>query len=90
MKLELEIYNALCATKVFKINDIYADHEDFGEQFDRDPDNAEPYCCEDMEFTRIPSTPEVLNKYGINEEEYNEVCEALEKGLSFGCCGWCE
>ena len=89
MNLELEIYNALCATKEFKINGIQGDQEDFGEQYDRDPYNAEPYCCANMQFTRKPSTPEVLGKYGITEEEYSEICEALEEGLSFGCCGWC-
>lgn len=89
MELELEIYGALCATSVFTINGIYADYEDFGEKYDRDSANAEDYACGNMQFTGNPSTTEILSKYKITEEEYQEVVSKLEYGLSFGCCGWC-
>jgi len=73
----------------FVINGINANSSDFGGQGDMSPETAEEYCCGDMQFTRNPSTPDVLAKYGITEDEYAEICEKLEGGLSFGRCGWC-
>ena len=89
MKLELEFGTALCYTPTFKINDIAANSEDFGEKYDRDFENAEDYACGDMQFTRVPPKPEVLEKYGITEAEYSVIAGQLEAGLSFGCCGRC-
>jgi len=89
MKLELEFGDALCFTSTFKINGINADSDDFGEKYDRDTENAEDYGCGDMQFTRIEPKSEVLEKYGITEDEYFKIAEKLEGGLSFGCCGWC-
>ena len=89
MKLELEIYSCLCATRVFIINDVTADYNDFGEQYDRERENADDYCCGNMLFTGNPSTPEILSKYSITEEEYQQVVSHLEEVLSFGRCGWC-
>ena len=89
MKLELEFGTALCYTPTFKINDIEADSEDFGEKYDRSPETAEDYACGDMQFTRVPPKPEILEKYGITEAEYALVADQLENGLSFGSCGWC-
>lgn len=89
MKLELEFGTAFCYTPTFKINDIDADSGDFGEKFDRDPENAEDYSCGNMEFTRLPAKPEVLAKYGITVPEYELIAGQLEIGLSFGSCGWC-
>lgn len=89
MELELEIYKCLCAAEVFKINGVYADTDDFGEQYDRDSGSAEAYGCGDMQFTRIAPKREVLEKYSITEVEYAQVAEQLEDGLSFGGCGWC-
>ena len=89
MELELGIYDCLCATSVFKINDIEADYNDFGEKYDRDIDDAEDYGCGDMRFTGNSATQEILDKYKINLTEYNEIVEKLEEGLSFGGCGWC-
>jgi hypothetical protein len=90
MKLVLNFYGALCETKNFKINDIDADYEDFGDKYDHDSENAESYCCADMEFDSKPATQEILDKYHITVDEYNEICDKLEEGLSFGRCGWCE
>jgi hypothetical protein len=89
MELELKVYRALCSTKRFTINGIDADSSDFGSQQDEDQENAEDYACGDMQFTRKAATKKVLEKYKINETEYDEVCSKLESGLSFGCCGWC-
>lgn len=89
MKLEFDVYDALCEMRVFEINDIVADYEDFGEKFDRSPESAADYSCGNMCFTGKLATQEVLDKYKINITEYNEIVEKLEEGLSFGCCGWC-
>ena len=89
MKLELEFGTALCYTPTFRVNGIPADSDDFGEQYDRNPEQAEDYACGDMQFTRIPAKPDILEKYGITKIEYEFIAEKLEIGLSFGCCGWC-
>lgn len=89
MKLKLIFGDALCYTPEFEINDIRAYKDDFGEQYDRDEENAEEYGCGDMHFTPKLPTQEILNKYKITLSEYNEICKQLEDGLSFGSCGWC-
>lgn len=90
MELNLEFGRAFCYTKIFEINGIKADSQDFGEQYDRDSENAEDYCCGNMQFTRFDEPKEfIFSKYNINIEEYNQICLKLENGLSFGCCGWC-
>jgi hypothetical protein len=89
MKLEIEIYSALCCCKVFKINNIDANESEFGEKYDRSPETAEEYGCGDMQFTRVEPTSEILKRYNITKDEYHEICERLEEGLSFGDCGWC-
>ena len=89
MKLEIEFGSALCWTPTFRINGVDANSRDFGEQYDRDPESAEDYACGDMQFTRVPSNPEVLAKYGITVPEYELIAGQLEAGLSFGSCGWC-
>ena len=89
MKLELTFGRALCYAPTFEINDIRADTGDFGDQYDREPEEAEDYACADMQFTRNPPTEDILKKYEISEVEYYEIAEKLEEGLSFGCCGWC-
>ena len=90
MDLNIEIATSLCWAKVFIINGIDADVDDFGEKYDRgSDDDVEDYACGNMQFTRIQSTKEILEKYKITEIEYSEICYQLEVGLSFGSCGWC-
>ena len=90
MKLELEVYGCLCETSIFRINDIDASSDDFGNKYDHDSENAPDYCCGNMLFETKKSTEEILNKYKITDEEYYEIGEKLEEKLSFGSCGWCE
>ena len=90
MKLELEIFHALCETRTFRVNGVCASYEDFGEKYDRNSEYSGPYCCANMQFTRIRPTQDVLNKYSITIGEYHEICDKLEEKLSFGNCGWCE
>ena len=89
LQIKFTVYGFLCAMEEFIINGVPASAEDFGSQQDESPETAEDYSCGDMRFTRGPSTPEVLLKYGITEKEYEDVCEKLEDGLSFGRCGLC-
>ena len=89
MELELKFYSAICHTEIFNVNGVRADESDFGDQYDTAPEAAEAYGCGNMQFDRKPSTPNVFAKYGITEDEYAEICDKLEKGLSFGRCGWC-
>lgn len=89
MQLELEFGKYFCYARTFTVNGIDADTSDFGEQYDRNPEDAEPYGCGNMRFTRIDPKHEVLAKYEISETEYHEIASELEDGLSFGYCGWC-
>jgi len=89
MKIEFEMFDALCTHRLFKINDIKANYEDFGEQYDRSPQTAEPYCCGDMRFTSKPATQSVLDKYKITPDEYVQICDMLTDKMSWGNCGWC-
>jgi hypothetical protein len=93
MELKLKVYTALCAAKEFTINGVEAEASDFGSGEDTAPivsdDPWDSYCCGNMEFISVDSTKEVLDKYKITESEYDEVCDKLSSGLSFGSCGWC-
>lgn len=89
MEKNLNFGNCLCYVQG-TINGVKIEEADFGSHYDHDSDNAEPYCCADMRFERVESTPAVLEKYGSTQEEYHEICNDLDEGLHFGNCGWCE
>ena len=89
MKLSLRFGDYLCCTHGFNINGVNARSDDFGEQYDESPEEAEDYCCGNMVFKPRTASPDILEKYGITEQEYNEIAKKLEEGLSFGPCGWC-
>lgn len=89
MKLELDVYSAICETKMFVVNGIKATYKDFGEKYDTSPDTRKPNSCGNMKFIpRIP-TEQVLNKYGITKNEYRHICELLRSCVSFGTCRLC-
>lgn len=88
-KLEYQCGSAYCYLKFFEINGITANEYDFGHHEDIAPEEAEPYCCGNMQFLPSEGRKEIFEKYGITEEEYNQICKELDC-LSFGCCGWCE
>lgn len=75
--------------KIFEINGIEADYEDFGEKRDLDPKNRPYYGCGNMAFVPKDPTEEILNKYNISVYDYDEICDKLETHLSFGRCAWC-
>ena len=89
MKLTIKVYGCLCSLSRFQINGINAEQDEFGEQGDQDQINAEDYGCGDMRFVGHNATTKILEKYGISNEEYNEIVAELEDKLSFGSCGWC-
>lgn len=89
MKLEIKAYKYLCELEAFKINGQKANYNDFGDKYDTMAEKAEQYCCANMKFIPKPATQEVLDKYKINADEYNEICKELDC-LSLGSCGWCE
>ena len=90
MKLEVKARRALpCRTDIFKINDKDADLEDFGEGVDHGRSSADAYCCGDMRFDAHLPTQAVLDKYGINADQYRQVCDTLEAECSPGACEWC-
>lgn len=88
-ELEYACGTSYCCLLIFNINGIKAQVRDFGEQDDIDPENAEDYGCGNMQF--IPNTEpteDILSKYLISKDEYQQICKELDC-LSFGCCGWC-
>lgn len=89
MTLKLKVFDCLCELEEFEINGIEADWDDFGDKFDANEENAEPYGCGDMTFLAKAPSWEILKKYDISAEEYDGICKKLEEKLSFGCCGWC-
>lgn len=89
MTYVIEVFRCYCATEVFIINGVNADSDDFGSSCDESPDTADDYSCGNRVFSAKLPTQEVLDKYGINVTEYNEIAHELEDKLSFGCCGWC-
>ena len=89
MKLEIEVCTALCSLSIFKINGIDADEDDFVNKYDHSPEIVEAHACGNMQADIISATDEVLTKYGISLEQYNEIAQEVSEKLSFGCCGWC-
>lgn len=83
-------YEMLCGCINLFVKDKDADIDDFGEMKDLNPDNAPDYGCGDRGFAPAPATPEVLEKYGITEDEYNKICECLVDNLHVGYCGLCQ
>ena len=80
------------------INGLDVDLDDFGYAKDHDEartDNDD-YCCVCRMFHayRDPSHTNydgetVLDKYGIDEDDYYEICDMLEDIFNVGYCGLC-
>lgn len=90
MILIIEAYDALCSLSTFQINGISADYDDFGEKADLNRRAAPDHGCGNMTFTPYAEPREgILERYQINMENYQEICDKLTEALSFGYCGWC-
>lgn len=66
-----------------------ADIDDFGDTEDIDPQHAPPWGCGNMFFQVWEESPEVLEKYGLTVEEYDEIGFWLQRCLTIGCCDLC-
>lgn len=90
-RVVIESFGSLpCAAEVFTIDGKDAWDGDFGHSEDMDPMAAPDYGCGLSEF--IPETRPadgVLEKYQIDVDTYNEICELLREELHVGCCAWC-
>lgn len=87
---KIKALNALCELAPYiKINGVDFDYCDFGDKYDTEEENAEPYCCGNMKFIPKECDKKILEKYEITEEEYKQICVELDC-LSFGSCGLCE
>ena len=90
MELIIKPFKALpCHLEEFTINGQVAEQSDFGDVWDHDSENAEPYACNDMKFEPKLPTSEVLNHYNITVDDYYTICRELESELHVGFCGWC-
>ena len=90
MKIEIEVYDSLCAISTFRINGIEADEYDFVVKYDHSPGTAEEEGgCGDMRADIISATDKVLKKYRISLSEYSDIAEQLSEKLTFGNCGMC-
>lgn len=90
MKLEIKENDGLyCGLSVFKINDILADSDDFRENTIIIQNMLLNIVVEIMMFESKEPTQEVLDKYHITKEEYEDVCDELHDKLSFGFCAYC-
>ena len=89
MKLEIEVYEALCSLSTFIINRVEAEEDEFVDKYDHNPEDAEDYGCGNMEADIIAPTKEVLERYNISPEEHEEIAGKVAELVSFGSCGWC-
>lgn len=90
--MKVEMSGPYCSElRVFRINGIEADTDDFGVSEDREPEAAPPYGCGDRKFyTYECPSKEVLKKYHITSSEWEEIGEKLEAMLDWGRCALCE
>ena len=85
MTCTLKAFDMLpCEVEVFVINGVKADEMDFGEIT---IEHDEHYgCC--IDFKENPPTTEVLAKYNIDKQEYEEILDILSSEF-FGSCHCC-
>lgn len=88
MKLTIEVCDGMpCSLKTFTVNNIGADTNDFGYT---DWERSKFYECKNHRFIGYTTpTPEVLEKYNINETEFNSICYNLQKALYIDSCSLC-
>ena len=92
MKLEIVPYECSCGLKIFKINDINANADDFGYSEDLNPELAPEYGCGNRQFILYEDVSRQLQtqyKYNITDDEYEYICNELADILSIGTCAFC-
>lgn len=90
--MKIEMSGAYCSNfRVFRINDIDADVDDFGISEDSEPWNAPEYGCGNRQFHPYDDPSEnVLEKYHITYYEWTNICDILCRELDWGRCALCE
>ena len=89
---ELYVSSWLCSPDIFTVFGKLANYEDFGVKEDIDSAHAADYCCGNMKFTAFDDDAKIeacCKKYKIDRSQFDEICKALDEGLSFGKCGLC-
>lgn len=88
MEIVTKPYSALpCALETFMINGKNGDLYDFGE-CETYGDCFECGCCNRFSPNEAPME-NILEKYQITNDEYNEICSILKEELCVNNCGWC-
>ena len=93
MRCKIRQYpNMPCRLSEFIINGIKADQDEFGDTADTQEDIAENrFCCGRKEFIPNYSRAESCKeKYGIDDEELEAICNKLEEVLFIGTCNKCK
>ena len=92
---EIETYSSFpCKVETFIIKGKRASEDDFGESYEGNRrcdifNRKSPCKCHSFRTYKYKDNKDVADKYGLNEWEYNKVCEDLEDTLSVGACEWC-
>lgn len=81
-----------CRLSEFIINGQPADQDEFGDTVDTQPDETEnSFCCGRKEFISNYSRAESCKqKYEIDDEELEAICNKLEEVLFIGECNKCK
>lgn len=88
LQLEIETYEYLpCSLKVFNINGIRGNINDFGET--TSDGSALRGNCHNEFIPHKKADRAVLRKYGITFAQFQEIGERLEEELYIGGCGYC-
>lgn len=88
MKLIIEPFDGMpCTLRRFIVNNTVAEIDDFGYT---DWENGPFYECKNHRFVGDTTPkPEVLEKYNINETEFDSICYKLQKALYMDSCSLC-
>ena len=71
----------------FYVNGITGSECDFG---DKNPGGRDGYRCLNMHFEPDDPTDEILERYGITENDYKIIVDMLCEQLAFGNCCMCD
>ena len=88
MDLVIEnIHSLPCCLATFTVNGKKADLNDFGSKISNDGSPMKNECS--YHFYPKEQTQEILNKYEIDANDYQIICDRLVRTLQINGCGWC-
>lgn len=76
-----------CCLSEFTVNGVKASIGDFGEKEHHGSSYIDGDC--QYQFNPFIARQEVLDKYKIDTEDYDNVCNELERVLKIENCAWC-